>query len=369
MVRKFLFFIAACVVLYIGGRAALQFYPGALSKAAFTPSVAFEPQPALAASAYDDPGMWIAKPGMGNASPALWRPEGFAEDALALTVPVFFVHPTSYLSKSHWNAPLDDPDARRVAEVMVRGEASVFNTSADIWAPRYRQATAGAFVTDQPDARQAVDMAYRDVAAAFAVFAAQLKPGQPFVLAGHSQGSYHVKRLMAEQIKGTSLARQVLAVYAVGWIIDRQRDLPAMGLPACDRPDQTGCVISFLSFTNAADSAMMREAYVNLTGVVRDGSENPDILCVNPLTGSTGGEAQAAANTGGLVPDANLANAVLTPALAGASCAPDGTLRIGDGPEMGPYVLPGGNYHVYDYLLFWTNLRTDFIRRAQAWKP
>ena len=34
---------------------------------------------------------------------------------------------------------------------------------------------------------------------------------------------------------------------------------------------------------------------------------------------------------------------------------------------MGPFVLPGGNYHVYDYALFWSNLRADFVGRAAAW--
>jgi hypothetical protein len=32
-------------------------------------------------------------------------------------------------------------------------------------------------------------------------------------------------------------------------------------------------------------------------------------------------------------------------------------------------VLPGGNYHVYDMVLFWANLREDSARRVAAWKP
>jgi hypothetical protein len=33
---------------------------------------------------------------------------------------------------------------------------------------------------------------------------------------------------------------------------------------------------------------------------------------------------------------------------------------------MGPYVLPGNNYHLYDITLFWSNLRADFARRVAA---
>jgi len=52
-----------------------------------------------------------------------------------------------------------------------------------------------------------------------------------------------------------------------------------------------------------------------------------------------------------------------------ARCAQSGFLLIGPPPVMGPYVLPGNNYHVYDKLLFWANLRADVAARVAAWKP
>jgi hypothetical protein len=42
-------------------------------------------------------------------------------------------------------------------------------------------------------------------------------------------------------------------------------------------------------------------------------------------------------------------------------------LLIGDPPELGPGVLPGNNYHVYDIPLFWRNLQLDVERRVRAW--
>jgi hypothetical protein len=41
-------------------------------------------------------------------------------------------------------------------------------------------------------------------------------------------------------------------------------------------------------------------------------------------------------------------------------------VRIGEGPGLGPLVLPGNNYHVYDYSLFWANIRADAARRTAA---
>jgi hypothetical protein len=49
-----------------------------------------------------------------------------------------------------------------------------------------------------------------------------------------------------------------------------------------------------------------------------------------------------------------------------ARCADRGILLIGEGPELGPYVLPGKNYHVFDISLFWANVRADAARRLAA---
>ena len=233
MVRKFLYFIALCIVIYMGGRLALQFYPEQLTRLSFTPGGKFEPLPPVKPNAYADPALWVAKPGMTGTDPTRWLPDGYKDSAAPLNAAVFFVHPTTYLKKTHWNAPLDDSDARRIAEIVVRFQASVFNRSAQIWAPRYRQATFGAFVTDQPEAKQALDLAYADVAQAFDAFVAATPADRPIVLAGHSQGSFHLKRLLAEKVNGTPLARRIVAAYVIGWLVESTLDLPAMGLPAC----------------------------------------------------------------------------------------------------------------------------------------
>lgn len=366
MARKFLYFIAICIVIFIGGRLALAFYPEQLTRLSFTPGGKFEPQPALPANAYANPDLWFARPGMTGNNPVQWLPQG-ATRAAPVDAAVFFVHPTSYLKKDHWNGPLDDADARRIGGMMVRANASVFGGAAEVWAPRYRQATFGAFVTDAPEARQAHDLAYRDVALAFDAFVAAQPQDRPIVLAGHSQGSFILKRLLAEKVAGTPLAKRIAAAYIVGWLVDTRRDLPAMGLPACERADQSGCVVSYLSFTDNADTAMMRDSYERFAGKTQSAGQ-ARYLCSNPLTGAIGGSVPAGRNPGSVVPDAKFEKGTLTKALVGATCVDDGTLRIGTGPDMGPFVLPGGNYHVYDYALFWQALRQDFATRVTAWR-
>ena len=47
MARKFLYFIAFCILVFIAGRIALAFYPEQLTRLSFTHGGAFEVQPAL----------------------------------------------------------------------------------------------------------------------------------------------------------------------------------------------------------------------------------------------------------------------------------------------------------------------------------
>lgn len=369
MARKFLYFIAFCIVVYLGGRMALQFYPEELSRLALVPRVEFEPLPALKPNAYADPAKWIARPGMTGPNPAQWTPEGLIEDADALGAQVFFVHPTSYIVNDHWNAPLDDAEANKLADRLVRAIATPFNKSPAIWVPRYRQAAFGAFLTDKPEALRALDLAYGDVAQAFDQFLIEADPKAPIILAGHSQGAFHLRRLLAQKVAGTPLAARIAAVYAVGWPISLEHDLPRMGLPACAAPDQSGCVLSWLSFGEPADPAMVLGAYERSIGLDGKPLKGSAFLCTNPLTGTAGGSAPASANLGTMVPNAEQTGGKLVTAMVPARCGPDGVLLVGEPPEMGPFVLPGNNFHVYDMPMFWANVRTDAARRVRAWKP
>jgi hypothetical protein len=261
MVRKFLYAVAAFVLLLIAGAVGLMMWSDSLTRIAFVPTARFTEQPALAANVYDDPQMWIARPGLGARDRARWLPPEHKPDAAPLPAAVFFIHPTSYLAKAQWNAPLDDAESRDLAATFVRGMASAFNASPDVWAPRYRQAAFGAFLTDDPQSAEAFDLAYRDVLLAFDAFLAGIAQNQPIVLAGHSQGSLHLKRLLRDRVAGTPLARRIAAAYVIGWPVSLAHDLPAMGLPACERPDQAGCVVSWLSFAEPADNHTLVEGY------------------------------------------------------------------------------------------------------------
>ena len=365
MARTFLYFITILIVLVIAALLALRIWSKDLTRMAFVPLGHFEQLAPLPVHAYDNPDMWLAHPGMVD-DPAQWLPEGVARPQPTRAW-VFFVHPTSYLARDHWNGPLDDYDTRKRAAVFARGMASAFNGAATIWAPRYRQAALGAFLIDRPDTHQALNVAYGDVEAAFANFLDHVPAGAPIVLAGHSQGALHVLHLLRDKVRGTPLADRIVAVYAVGWPVSLAHDMPALGMPACNDPNQTGCLASWMSFAEPADPSMLLDAYKAQPGYDGKPHGNEPVLCTNPLTGRAGGSAPASANLGTFTPAQDLQSATIVPRSVPARCDGRGILLIGDPPDLGPFVLPGNNYHVFDIPLFWMNVRADVARREAAW--
>jgi pimeloyl-ACP methyl ester carboxylesterase len=320
--------------------------------------------------------MWFSRPGMGALNdPARWQPafrEGFAAPApsqsSAPEFAVFFVHPTSYFDNRNWNAPLGDDQSQQFAGIFVRGMGSAFNRASEIWAPRYRQATFGSFLDNSDDAHDAMNAAYADIEQAFDYFLQNVDAETPIVLAGHSQGAMHVLRLLRNRVADSDLQPRIAMVYAIGWPISIEHDLPELPLPACENANQGGCIVTWASLADGGDAGMMLRPFSRSAGFDGELRGEGPILCVNPLNGVLGGSAEAALNLGTLVPSSDLTTGDLVPAAVPARCREDGMLMIGDPPEMGAHVLPQNNYHVYDIPLFWANLQADVGTRVAAWK-
>ena len=331
-----------------------------------TPKGHFEPAKAGSAPDYRQASSWVARPGMQN-DPALWLPRAVSQ-SLAGNAAIFFIHPTTYLENDRWNAPLrEDGDVGFRTNLFVESEASAFNQVGEIWAPHYRQAAFGAFLLSSSDAQLALDLAYRDVSAAFDEFVKEAG-NRPIILAGHSQGALHLIRLLHDKVAGRPLAKRLVAAYVVGWPIDTKSDLPAVGVSACKEASSTGCILSWMSFGTPSNPSLILDQWKRMPGLTGRRREAKEILCVNPLTGSQNGTAPPAANPGTLVPTANFASATMVAGQVGAHCDEGLLLLDGHIPPIGPYVLPGNNYHVYDYALFWGAVRRDAQRRLAAWR-
>jgi len=371
MARKFLYVVAFLTFLVVLCGVIWALFSDKLIRMAFIPGTPFSEQAPAAPNAYAAREMWYARPDIVQGNPAQWLPKGVAKPVVssgaARGASVFFIHPTSYLTRASWNAPLDDTTSSDLARTFIRGQASVFNGVGNIWAPRYRQATFGSFLTTKVEAQKALDAAYRDVALAFDAFVEQAPKDRPIILAGHSQGALHLTRLLREKVAGKPIAARIVAAYVVGWPVSVETDIKAMGLPACASPAQTGCILSWQSFAEPADARLVTDAFDATTGFDGRPRKGTHMLCTNPLTGAPGGSVSATANLGAVIPDADLKDGSLQVGTIPARCDPRGLLLIGSPPEdIKSYVLPGNNYHVFDYSLFWSNLRVDVARRLAA---
>ena len=110
------------------------------------------------------------------------------------------------------------------------------------------------------DMSAVADFAYRDVLAAWRHYLARHNQGRPFVLIGHSQGTVHLTRLLADEIEGRPEAARMLSALLIGFSVEVPQGRLTGGslqrTPLCTRAGETGCVITYVSFR--ADSPPTR---------------------------------------------------------------------------------------------------------------
>ena len=322
-----------------------------------TPGHPFDPQLAPPPPDYARAEAWAALPGRDSAADAVPPGSGAVDAQATAEADVFFVHPTTYFWRSHWNAPTGGWLTRRITAATLAGQASAFNGAARVYAPRYRQMTLAGF--DHPELREAaLDLAYSDVRRAFQHYLDRFAAGRPLILAGHSQGSRMLLRLLDDFFRDGPLREHLVAAYVVGarvWEGSYQRGEAV--LPVCQRPEATGCLVSWRTLAEGADPAVDSNP-----GERSDGQT----VCVNPLSWRPGGAAPADANLGSVPLPTSGALGRALPGLTGARCQ-DGFLWIRPVTRAGFRMAhPDGNWHAYDYALFYMNVRANAVQRVAA---
>ncbi len=368
----FLALIAVAILGVVGFLIWLSANEEQALKIAFVPTTPIAEETMPTEPDYASDTTWAARPDLPSTANLL--PEGLLQSAQIREVDVFYIHPTTAipgpLDEKRWNAAIDDAEVLRLNDdFALRHQASAFTLAGQIYAPRYRQATIGAFFDTAGQGAQAIFRAYADVVSAFDHYMETLNNGRPFILAGHSQGSLHALMLLRDRIVTTDARAKLVAAYLIGWPLSIEADIEALGLAPCRDEDDTGCVISFQSFAENGDPTSLLAAYGAIPGVMGLPRANTAMLCTNPLTWVIGGAAGANANLGAVArkqgdgnPDAPI------PALTGARCGEDGILYLTNPPagDWRANLLPGENYHAVDYNLFWSNIRENAATRARA---
>jgi hypothetical protein len=268
---------------------------------------------------------------------------------------VFYVHPTTYFWRlGYWNAPMRLQRLRRYNDrTAVRNQASLFYDVGRLYAPRYRQATLYSFFAPQdPNTQPALDLAYADVKAAFQYYLAHYNHGRPFIVASHSQGTTHARRLLHELVDNNPrLRKQLIAAYLVGGQVT-PHEYPH--LPALRDSLQVGGIIAW--------NTALRGTYYG---------PYHSLLVTNPLTWTLdSANAPASLNRGGV----SLRFRNIDPHPTGAQIH-QGLLWVDD-PHLSGYRrlrVPGlkelsVSYHIVNYNLFYLNVRENARARVRAWQ-
>jgi hypothetical protein len=347
---------------------------GAMAQLLFAhqPAEGFALAKAPPAPDYAQARSWAALPEAPGMSAA--APKGTTTiDPRTAQVDVFFIHPTTFFSNSQWSQPLDNADTnKRTDEGTIRNQASVFNGCCRIYAPRYRQMTFSGFLKASPDANAALDLAYSDVKRAFEYYLAHYNHGRPFIIASHSQGSRHARLLVEQMIDGSKLQDRMVAAYIIGTWLDQDWFAHLKSVKPCQGATDTGCVITWSTLADDADGQAMRAAFAKRSGVTDDAVATSfaqhKFVCINPLSWSAGdATAPASLDLGGWVYGRGVTPRPPDPGLVSARCD-DGGLYVSRPDDIAYRIalLPGGNYHNYDYQLAYMNIRANAIARVNA---
>lgn len=214
----------------------------------FAQSPPFDSQNQPPVPDYSDEKNWSALPFRKDAADVIPKSESWINDSLK-EVDVFYVHPTIYKKGKTWNADVrNDKLNKKVDEKPVHYQASVFNESCRVYAPRYRQAVVKVFYPEKSsddDSKGALELAYSDVKRAFLYYLEHYNNHRPMIIASHSQGSYHARKLLQEFLDTTSLRNRLVGAYVVGMSINENM---YQHLKVCDNEYQTGCFLGWISY-------------------------------------------------------------------------------------------------------------------------
>jgi arylsulfatase A-like enzyme len=346
-----------------------------------TPDHEFGSKPLPATPDYSQRSSWSAWPDVD--SPAERLPDGITPTTDSdRRASAFFVHQTTYGGRDNWVQAINNEQTRYETDFGTTSrQASAFNACCRVYAPRYRQTSMMAY--EQKDASQIFEIGYQDVRSAFLHFIETIDPNEPFVLAGHSQGAFHLARLIDEEVDGTPLINRLIAAYAIGAILPLALvETTYQDIELCAGPEHTGCFISWDAHEadKAPTAGSDKEESVLWNGKDYSGFPPGPRICVNPVTWRTDGEASkkqdhlgALENWSGFAePEASIGKLYAGSVTAKCGRAGERNWLFVNGDRdkaiksQGIWSLFERNLHGSDFSLFWQNIRENAKQRVDA---
>jgi len=284
-------------------------------------------------------------------------------------VDVFYLYPTAW-AKINADDPIiceiDNPIMLQQAKLAFERQATAFETSANIFAPYYRQDDAASVLAMDVKEQQEIIKSYplADATAAFEYYLEHHNNGRPFILASHSQGSNVMIYILQDYMKeNPDVYKRMVAAYVLGYSItdDYLADNPHLKF-ASDSGD-TGVIISY-----------------NTEAPIIEGSNGvvlPTARVINPISWTTEETAAPASDNLGslqLRPDGSVVkNADGTPikVMNFADAQVDNIKNVlicstvdVDQNAPGNSVFGRGIFHSFDFPFYYYNIRANAEERV-----
>ena len=294
---------------------------------------------------------WAAHPDKKDPADKVPFNSNVQDEQATSDVDVFFLHPTTLTKGIGWNGDVSDSILNKKTDSgTILYQASIFNGAGRVYAPRYRQAHLHSYFTkDTASAMAAFELAYLDLKTAFEYYLKNWNNGRPIIIAAHSQGTQHAKRLMKEYFDGQNLGNRLVVAYLVGMPVAKDYFTK---IPVCETPEQTGCFCSWRTFKLGYDPKTSFP-----TG--------DKIAVVNPLSWTTDKAFVPKSKHQGFVIMGFKASA---PNLLGTQIN-NGILWAEKPSFKGSVLFRSNNYHIADYNFFYFNIREDAKKRVGLfWK-
>ena len=245
---------------------------------------------------YSKPENWLCRPGKASDACAVDLTTTVVTSDGKLTretytanpkapIDCFYVYPTVSTDQGPNSDMSIDPAERNV----IRQQFARFGSQCRQFAPMYRQVTLAGLRSALAGGKVLLEhgLGYDDVLDAWNHYLKNDNNGRGVVLVGHSQGSYILTRLVAEEIDGKPIQSRLVSAILMGATVPVAKGKDVGGafknIPVCRSAEQTGCVIAFSAFR----STIPPPANTLFGSVTTDGLE---AACANPaaLAGGSG---------------------------------------------------------------------------------
>lgn len=291
-------------------------------------------------------------------------------------VDTFYVYATQYIMSSFDEgapdyATLENEEMMKGVVGEYIGHASTYEDSTNLFMPYYRQSGlkyAGDVWRKTGNLSDALGgMPYEDITAALDYYFENYNEGRPFIIAGHSQGSYIIKHALEDYFKEhPDYYDRMVAAYIIGFSITKE-DLEANPeWKFATGETDTGVIISYNT-----EGPKNAEENANTCVLL------PNAICINPLNWKRDDTyAPASENLGSLIANEETGEVEIGDLGADAqiNLARGTVITNAKSPEMdeekakvaAEFFGPDGR-HGEDYTYFYSNIKENVEKRVAAY--